>query len=277
MKKFSNKKMLIVLVLLIVIFIAVTLSARKNNSSNSNEQGNDTMLAEDEKYYYDAYGNKYFKGDTELTYEDVLYAYIKSLALLDFSTAYNYVSNGSSVVYGFENINSNGNSSNIVNDTLLSYKSKMYKKVISSLIVDKIVDTVIMPDKYIVTVKISHLDLNNDTFWSESSEEIYKKLFELNNSVDTKSIQFKTISYLTSFIQDKYAESNAPKKTSEIVLTIEKNDYGSWLISDDTDLYLLCTRNDGTYPMNSIEDGYNNWYKMQIQNKYNSDGLKNEE
>lgn len=245
--------LVIVLILLAILIITRSVQKRKEKENALAEAG--LQQSEETDYYFDEYGNKYIKGDTEMTYEDVIYAYIKSLSLLDFNSALNYVGSKSTVVSEYEALNFNSN-----NNSTTALKSKIYKKMVSSLLVEDIVDTVILPNKYVVTLNISHLDFNNKEFWTGFENDIFKELKMYREDRSISDVNGRAYNYVLEYVNTLYDHEEAPTITSEIELTIERNKFGSWLISNDSDLLTLCSNNNGTYLTLVITDKFNSWY-----------------
>lgn len=252
---------IIIVVLLVIILIVIKKSQNRHKELDENSK---TETVDTSNYYYDEYGNQYLKGNIEMTYEDVIYTYVKSLALLDFSSALSYVNHRSTVVEGYEVLNFDSRNNN---NYSASIRSKMYKKVVTSLIIEKIVDTVILPDKYVVTLDITHLDLNGKDFWLEDKEELFEEMKLLKNDISSVDINSKTYRYLSDYVSTFFDREDAPTTVSQIEITVERNAYGSWLISNDSDLLLLCNSNDGTYLVLVITEAFNEWYSEYLKSR----------
>lgn len=171
-------------------------------------------------------------GDKDKSSEDVLYAYLRSLSILDFSTVQKYTRK-SSVVKSYNEFFDSKNSSNDYKDAFIR---KMYKETLLSIEVKGVEDqAVFASNKIVYTVKLKILDLTNKDFWLEDREEIFKNLMAIDEEGDTT----KSEQYIYDYVINKYAKSKG-KLTREVRLdiTLEKfADLGSgWLVSIDKEL-----------------------------------------
>lgn len=171
-------------------------------------------------------------GDRDKSPEDVLYAYLRSLSILDFSTVQKYTRK-SSVVKTYNEFFDSKNSSNDYKDAFIR---KMYKETLLSIEVKGVEDqAVFASNKIVYTVKLKILDLTNKDFWLEDREEIFKNLMAIDEEGDTT----KSEQYIYDYVINKYAKSK-DKLTREVRLdlTLEKfADLGSgWLVSIDKEL-----------------------------------------
>lgn len=171
-------------------------------------------------------------GDKDKSSEDVLYAYLRSLSILDFSTVQKYTRK-SSVVKTYNEFFDSKNSSNDYKDAFIR---KMYKETLLSIEVKGVEDqAVFASNKIVYTVKLKILDLTNKDFWLEDREEIFKNLMAIDEEGDTT----KSEQYIYDYVINKYAKSK-DKLTREVRLdlTLEKfADLGSgWLVSIDKEL-----------------------------------------
>lgn len=171
-------------------------------------------------------------GDKDKSSEDVLYAYLRSLSILDFSTVQKYTRK-SSVVKTYNEFFDSKNSSNDYKDAFIR---KMYKETLLSIEVKGVEDQAIFAsNKIVYTVKLKILDLTNKDFWLEDREEIFKNLMAIDEEGDTT----KSEQYIYDYVINKYSKSK-DKLTREVRLdlTLEKfADLGSgWLVSIDKEL-----------------------------------------
>lgn len=171
-------------------------------------------------------------GDKDKSSEDVLYAYLRSLSILDFSTVQKYTRK-SSVVKTYNEFFDSKNSSNDYKDAFIR---KMYKETLLSIEVKGVEDQAIFAsNKIVYTVKLKILDLTNKDFWLEDREEIFKNLMAIDEEGDTT----KSEQYIYDYVINKYSK-NKDKLTREVRLdlTLEKfADLGSgWLVSIDKEL-----------------------------------------
>lgn len=247
--------------LIIVTMITVALTSKPANSTINPEEPSGTLSQGD--YYIDEFGEKIYTGNAELTAEDVVYGYVKSLSLLDFTTALTYLNCDSSVINGY--IDRDYSYEGVDSGSSISYNftHKIYKQVLLNMVIDSIVDKVIMPDNYIITLKIKHLDLNNTEFWKVDKEEIFNKLmmYKLDTSETSED---KANEYLANYIKGYFDKPEAPTKISEIEIKLDKTMSGAWLISDEVDLYGICSYNDGSLIITDINESFNEWYDGKI-------------
>lgn len=235
----------------------------------------------DDTGYYDAQGNRYEIGDTEIAFDDMLFSYLKSVSMLDFSAAYNYlVDNETSTVINsyLENSVDDELASTSVDTDVVTFNRQIYKQFLLSLEAVNIEDTVYAGDSNIVTVKVKHKDLTNLDFWRSDYQEIMDELLEINeNSNSYDDVDMKTVEYLTNYILECYSKSDAPTKESQVEILVTKSAQGAWQVSDDSDLAKLAQDNNGSYIVEKIENEFNDYYADWREEQYKKEMEKQQQ
>jgi len=205
-----------------------------------------------EGYVWDVDGSILSLGDKSLTAEDVIYSYLNGLRTLDLSMAQKY-SRNSTVVSTYQ---SYFDSSDLSSDYYDSFIRNMYKEVMLSIQVVRVVDTTIFAEnKQVFTIELTVLDLTNKNFWEEDKEEIYNNLYIYHNDENDST---KSEMYLYDYVLNYYRSDEAVTRNVTINLTVEKYpdlDTG-WLVSIDKDLNDICSYTDGTLMVNYINRMY---------------------
>lgn len=234
-----------------------------------------TESTEGEAYYEDEYGDKFALGQEGYTPEDIVYYYVKSLSTLDFSSAQKFVYSSSSVISGYNDLNS----SDVTDDSIL-YSRKMFKLFLNSLLVNKINDTVTMDDQRVVNFDMTYIDYESPKFYEENKKEVFKKLDNFYNDTATLDTSAKAYSYLYNYVyqgfSDMYADGQGdyPKATSECELNFSKNSYGNWVISDDYSIYSLCCYYNGSELIERILAEYNEMVEQREQEEAEEEARK---
>lgn len=192
----------------------------------------DRFGAPPEGYVLNQDGTLQSLGDPKMSSEDAMYAYMRSLSLLDFSTVQKF-SRKSSVVKSYDEFFNSKTSSSDYKDAFIR---KMYKEALLSIEILGVENQSVFADnKVVYTLKLRMLDLTNKDFWLEDREEIFKNLSTMDNEGDST----KAEQYIYDYVINKYSE-NRDKITREVRLdlTLEKfADLGSgWLVSIDKEL-----------------------------------------
>lgn len=233
---------------------------KSNNTNEMEESEIETESTSQDGYYYDEFGVRYSIGNTEMTAEDVIYAYIKSLSLLDFNSALQYVYTNSAVVDGYDSNDAQYFGGTTGYGVAYNFNHKIYKLTLESLLVSGVTSTVIYPDSYVLTLDIEHLDCNNNEFWLKDKDTIYANLLTYKLEEEDSDAENKITEYLAQYIKDYYASDKAPTAVNEVELTLVHSITGAWVIEDDSDLYALCAYNDGEYIIKYIKNAFNDWY-----------------
>lgn len=239
----------------------------------SNFNGSDVRLMESqddlvatygavpEGYIWDFDGTLLSLGDKSLSAEDVLYAYFNGVRSLDFSMVQKY-SRNSTV---FDTYNEYFSSDNKNVDYYDSFLRNMYKEVLLSIQVDKVVDvSVFANNKQVYTVEITMLDLSNKDFWRKDEDEIYNNLYVY--SLD-ESDSAKSESYLYDYVLNYYKNNKALVQTKTVNIVVEKYkdlDTG-WLVSDDSELDSICKYKEGNLTVSYIQSQFNDYGKEKIK------------
>lgn len=282
-KVFGNKKILIsiALILFIIVFlVGGYLSQQKQKKieeenqkwieeqlkevDEGNEDITDNMLLSmqndliksygklPEGYIWDIDGTLLSKGDTSMSAEEVVYAYLNGLRTLDMSMVQKY-SRGSVVMSTYEGY---FNETNKNTDYTDQFMRNMYREALLSMEIKGIDNSsVFAENKQVFTVTVNMLDLTNKSFWEEDRIDIYKTL-DVYNSEETDSA--KSDIYLYDYILQYYKSDDAVKRDVQFDLTVQRYPdlETGWLVSIDTDVDLACRYADGKLVVSYIKDMY---------------------
>lgn len=270
----KSKKWIIVGVLVIVFLLVVMGGVRDYNERKllaESEQYLDTDGSEEEEsweeqeqrslveqfgeppsgFLWDSDGTLKALGTSELTGEEVGYAFLRALSLLDFSTAEKY-SSGSFVADNYRQLYSTDYAFN----SNTAFQRRMYKEVLVSLRVDSLKDYAVFADgDIILSFEINSIDLSNKDFWREHEKEIFETLYTY---YEEESDNIKAYQYLYDYILGVYESEDAPRATRTLDLYLEKHDEG-WLVTNDSDIDMIATYTDGQLVVDHIMDEYSDW------------------
>lgn len=193
-------------------------------------------------------------GDSELSAEDVMYAFVKGCTMLDFSTAERY-SEDSSVVNTYRKYFER-NEEDSTHSTDVSYERNIYKSVLTTLNIESINDTAVFADgETAFNLSVRCIDLSNKDFWKSDKKEIFNKLWDLYEVQDDKEM---VIDYLYSYISDYYTSKDVVTTVREMDIRVGKGDNG-YLVIDDADFNAICTYKDGVQVQTDILTAYDEW------------------
>ena len=232
-----------------------------------------------EGFEWDMMGNLIALSDDTSKAEDVMYYYLRSLSVLDFSTAQRYSLN-STIIEGYQSYYSD--IANQLSGYYSNFLRKQYKFSLTSLEVIEVKDVAVFADgtEYI-TVNIACLDLTDKDFWEEDRQEIFEtmRVYEETETDSTKANQ-----YLYDYIYSKYEDGTIGKKTYTIELVLTKNNGSGWLVTGDGELRNYLEYTNGVDVAEYIMNEYQEWYRditlqeslLEMQNQ-NNDGVKDHE
>lgn len=220
-----------------------------------------------EGYIWDTDGTLLSLGDSSMSAEDVVYAYLNGIRTLDFSMAQKYSRN--SVVVS--NYGEYFDASSANSDYFDSFMRNMYKQALLSIEVQDITDnSVFAENKQVFTVKLKMLDLTSKDFWEKDKEAIYDTLYVYSSD---ESDSTKGEMYLYDYVLNYYQSDVAKTRTVSVNLTVEKypDINTGWLVSVDSDINKACNYTDGTLMVNYINKMYASEGIQYIQDKRKSD------
>ena len=200
-------------------------------------------------FRWDSDGSRIPLGNSDLTAEEIAYQYVKAVSMLDFETAEKYSTN-TTIPQNYEDFYDVDNSDSYYNQ----FSRKIYKAALLSIVIDKVVDSArFAGGKTIITFSITMYDLSNKTFWEPQANEIFDTLYDYSNA---ESDTTKAEQYVYGKILDYYQSGTAVTKTVQVDVVLDKVNLGGWLVSNDMDLYMLCSYSDGTSVYEYIMDQY---------------------
>ena len=210
-----------------------------------------------EGFEWDYTGNLVALGnDDDATCEDVIYMFIRSLSILDFSTAEKY-SESSTVVSSYKDYYNTV--SNTVNDYYSNFLRKQFKKSITSIEINNISDTAVFSDgTQYVTLSLNVLDLTDKDFWQKDKDTLFEKMrtYKETETDDTKMNQ-----YVYDYIYSKYEDGTIGKRPITVELVVNKQNGGGWLVSGDGELDAALEYENGVDVATYIVDNFNTWYR----------------
>lgn len=226
--------------------------------------------------YYDEYGTRYEIGNTEIAFDDMLFSYLKSISILDFTSAYTYLvdTEASKVINEYlANDIDDGLADGSVETNSITFNRQVYKRFLLSLEAINIEDTVYAGSTNIVTMKVKHKDFTNVDFWLEDYNTIMKELLKIyQNSNSYDDIEVSTVDYLTGYILDEFDKEDAPTKESHIEIVVAQNGVGAWQVQSDSDLARLAQTNNGSYIVNEIRTKFSEYYEQYLEEQEQNNG-----
>ena len=207
-----------------------------------------------EGFKWDILGNLVAVSSDDMSAEDVIHTYIRSISILDFATAQRYAS--SSKIYDTYN-NYYDEITNVVTDYYNQFLRKQYTFAIQSIENLGIESTATMADgTQVMSVKLNVLDLTDKDFWRDDMQEIYKQMrvFGESEEDDTKRDQ-----YLYDYIYSKYEDGTISKREVVCDFKVGKQKNGGWLITDDSELNAYLKYDQGNDIAQYIISSYNDW------------------
>lgn len=206
-----------------------------------------------EGFMWNDEGELYALSDDSKTAEEVLYTYIRSLSIQDFSTAQKYAKTSGTI----KQYNNYFDESNTDSDYYLIFLRKEYKLAITSIEILSAEDTAVLADgTTVVSMRLNLLDLTNKDFWKDDAETIYNTL---RGYRQTEEDTIKASQYLYDYIYDSYQSGKVPKH--EVVCNIKlTKEYGSgWLVDDDYELVHNLLYEEGVNVYEDIMTNYQEW------------------
>lgn len=196
-------------------------------------------------------------GNSELTAEEVGFAYLRSLSILDFSTVEKY-SRDSVVASSYKRFYS----PDLNQNSGVGFEREVYKEVLTRLKTEELNDMAIFADgQTILTFEVETLNLSEMDFWDDYKDEIFKHLYKYyENESDSR----KAVNYIHEYILEVYTSEEAPVKTFNVDLVLENSGSG-WLVSNDNDINNLATFTTSNTVVNFILDEYSDW----VRSNYN--------
>ena len=207
-----------------------------------------------EGFKWDILGNLVALSSDDMSAEDVIHTYIRSISILDFATAQRYAS--SSKIYDTYN-NYYDEITNVVTDYYNQFLRKQYTFAIQSIENLGIESTATMADgTQVMSVKLNVLDLTDKDFWRDDMQEIYRQMrvFGESEEDDTKRDQ-----YLYDYIYSKYEDGTIGKREVVCDFKVGKQKNGGWLITDDSELNAYLKYDQGNDIAQYIISSYNDW------------------
>lgn len=207
-----------------------------------------------EGFKWDILGNLVALSSDDMSAEDVIHTYIRSVSILDFATAQRYAS--SSKIYDTYN-NYYDEITNVVTDYYNQFLRKQYTFAIQSIENLGIESTATMADgTQVMSVKLNVLDLTDKDFWRDDMQEIYRQMrvFGESEEDDTKRDQ-----YLYDYIYSKYEDGTIGKRDVVCDFKVGKQRNGGWLITDDSELNAYLKYDQGNDIAQYIISAYNDW------------------
>lgn len=200
-------------------------------------------------YYWSEEGTRLALGDQNLSEEEVVRTFLRSLSTLDFATAqkYAYKDQVLKTLNAYYNADAEFTYSE-------SFKKGMYQQFLLSLEVESIESqATFADDKSNVTVRIKALDLSNKDFWKPDSDELMKGIFAFRK---TEADSTKARNFLYEYVTNYWKSESSQKKAVTINLTLMKTGAGGWLVTNDKDLDNYAKYSEGETVVNNILKEY---------------------
>ena len=191
-----------------------------------------------------------------MTSEEVLWAYLRALSILDFSTVekYSYESVVADTYSSYFSESSIGNAS-----YYKQFIRKAYKFALTSIEIDDVGNMAIFADgTSVATVKLKVLDLTDKEFWIKDKGVLFNKL---RSYYETEGDSAKAEQYVYDYIYDAYEKGIIGKRDITVEIKLDKVNLGGWLVSDDTDLDMALRYDKGVNVADYIISCYDEWYR----------------
>lgn len=185
-----------------------------------------------EGFEWDALGNLVATtGDANLSCEDVVYTYLRSLSILDFSTAQRYASS-STVAETYSGYYSDVTAE--IADYYRDFLRKQYKFALTTLEIENVSDTAVFPDgSQYVSVDLNVLDLTDKDFWLEDKDELFDNMYAYDV---TETDSTKMEQYIYDYIYSAYEQGKVAKHKITVEIVVSKGNGEGWLVSNDGEL-----------------------------------------
>ena len=185
-----------------------------------------------EGFEWDSLGNLVaVDGDVDMSCEDVVYTYLRSLSILDFATAQRYASSStvSETYSGYYN-DVTAEIADYYNDFL----RKQFKFALTTLEIENVSDTAVFPDgTQYVSVDLNVLDLTDKDFWLADKDTIFDNMYtyDVTETDGTKMEQ-----YIYDYIYNAYEQGKIGKHKITVEIVVSKGNGEGWLVSNDGEL-----------------------------------------
>ena len=197
-------------------------------------------------------------GTDELTAEDILYTFVRSLSVLDFATAQKY-SRDSSVVATYQDYY--GVISEKVTDYYSDFLRKQYKIALTSIEINDVKDVAVFADgAETITLNLAMLDLTDKDFWRKDKKKIFKAL---RTFADYESDNTKKDQYIYDYILKSYEDGSIGKRDIDIELALSKDNGGGWFVTNDQELNSNLLYEYGVDTAKYIDSEYHEWLVSQ--------------
>lgn len=207
-----------------------------------------------EGFEWDYTGNLVALSAEDLTYEDVVYTYIRALSILDFATAQRY-SSVSKTMEKYEDYY--GVSSTAIADYYNSFLRKQFKFALTTVELNSIEDIAVFADGTVIaTINISCLDLTDKEFWEKDREKMFNDMRVFD---ETESDSVKKEQYVYDYIFKAYEDEVIGKRDVTIEVVVSKGNGEGWLISDDSEFMQTLSYENGVDVAQYIFTLYGKW------------------
>ena len=197
--------------------------------------------------------------DADMTGEEVVYAFLRSLSTLDMANASKYAS-GSTVVKSYDRFFD----ADAVQTYSTQFLRRMYANVLTSIEIEDVIRQATFADgRYVFTMELSVLDLSNKEFWKDDAEEMFSTIYTYNR---TEADKIKAQQYVYDKILAYYESGEAQKHKVQVEIVLDKVSLGGWLVSNDLGLDTVCRYTDGNTVYSYIMDEYQGWYEQKRRN-----------
>lgn len=191
----------------------------------------------------------------ETPVEDVAYAFLRSLSMMDFSIAEKY-SKDSSVIGDYRTYYDS------ITQSITSYYDnflrKQFGESIKSLAIDGVDSSAVFADGTVyLTVKVSCLDLTDKDFWEKDRDSLFAQMKVYR---DTETDNTKLKQYVFDYIYDAYVNGTVGKRQSVVQLVCDKSYGGGWLVTNDKELAAILKYENGVDVAQFIFDEFEDWY-----------------
>lgn len=197
-------------------------------------------------------GQRVALGDPNLTEQEVVFTYLRSLSTLDIATAQRY-SFKNQVIKTLDAYFST--ETDFTYDS--SFKKNMYQQVLLSIEPLSIESKAAFASgKTNVAVRVNILDLSYKDFWLKDDQTIFENLHAYRR---TESDMVKANTYLYDYVMNYWKSENAQKREVTLNLVLERGASGGYVVTVDTDLDNYAKYVDGETVVSNIFSKYEDY------------------
>lgn len=214
-------------------------------------------------FVWDRNGKPISLGIKDMTSDDVVYTYIRSLSTLDMGIAQKLSREASVVETYSEYFDSTGNTGK--RDYNDEYNRESYRAAMLSIQNNGIQDgSVFAENRRVYTVNASVIDLTDKEFWVKDKDKLFNQIYQYD---EVQGDSEKADTYVNGYILEYYKSDKVKRRDVQFTVTAERYpDLNTgWLVSIDDDLNKIL-KNENSTPVNRhIMSQYSRYKQERLQ------------